>query len=542
MSDVDAPASDIWVGVSASVRGASHVRTGLVNQDAVQIAPAPAGSTCSVAAVADGHGGARYVRSDVGARMAVSIACQLGLEAGRLLGRTASPTSIEAHLQQRLIPDVVGRWQAAILEHAAANPFTAAESHVASAPLGTDDPLIAYGCTVLVALVATEWVALVQIGDGDVITVDRDGTVRAPVPGDDRLVGGETTSLCLPTATDDARIAVLGNDAELVLLATDGYGNSFASDDWMQEIGSGFASLIAANGLASIAERLPAWLAESAEASGDDVTAALMTRSTAGPERPAANVGDRELAPGGTALLSVRDTPGGSAGRAAPADDVLSTGGRPRRSWRGPAAAALIAAVVGLGVGWLAADARTSPTASAGTDGSTSTSSSTIPTSSSTTTPQGEQPEQATSPSDPAAESQIEKITIVAPSLFVSQIIEFSPDANSPDPVSLGSVTGPVPTTQLYAGRAVWSIDGNGRLLRRTSAEGATRTVVRDVAVGGMTASGDHVWIISADGTQLRAVDLDGQPVGAWTNVVPGDTGPFEQVANPGQSGQGERG
>ena len=49
-------------------------------------------------------------------------------------------------------------------------------------------------------------------------------------PGDDRLVAGETTSLCLATAADDFRHAFLPASAEpdLVLLATDGYGNSFA--------------------------------------------------------------------------------------------------------------------------------------------------------------------------------------------------------------------------------------------------------------------------------------------------------------------------
>ncbi|HEY4609378.1 MAG TPA: protein phosphatase 2C domain-containing protein, partial [Ilumatobacteraceae bacterium] len=58
-----------WAAVTASVRGASHERNGKPNQDAVRVVQAKGSTPGLVAAVCDGHGGDRYVRSDVGSRL-----------------------------------------------------------------------------------------------------------------------------------------------------------------------------------------------------------------------------------------------------------------------------------------------------------------------------------------------------------------------------------------------------------------------------------------------------------------------------------------
>ena len=66
--DLVTTTSGRWAAATASVRGASHERDGKPNQDAVRVVQVVGKTAGLVAAVCDGHGGNRYVRSDVGAR------------------------------------------------------------------------------------------------------------------------------------------------------------------------------------------------------------------------------------------------------------------------------------------------------------------------------------------------------------------------------------------------------------------------------------------------------------------------------------------
>ena len=142
---------------------------------------------------------------------------------------------------------------------------------------------MAYGATLLVAVVGDSGVRLAQIGDGDAL-VRSHGFATRPVPGDDRLAA-KTTSLCLDSAADDFRYAVLPASAELdlVLLATDGYGNSFAAQDWWHTLVGDIAWYVDVHGFDEFSTRLPDWLAESALVGGDDATAAVLIRKLAAP-------------------------------------------------------------------------------------------------------------------------------------------------------------------------------------------------------------------------------------------------------------------
>ncbi|MDQ2677606.1 MAG: protein phosphatase 2C domain-containing protein [Actinomycetota bacterium] len=528
-----------WTGVSASVRGSQHVRTGLVNQDAVQVVALDAGVPLSVAAVADGHGGVRYVRSDVGSKLAVSIACRLGADAGRSLGAAPTVAAAQAHLRTQFVDALIEQWRAAVFDHVATHPFTADESVTAGVELVDADPLIAYGCTLLVSVLAPEWVAFVQIGDGDVVTVDRDGRATAPVPGDARLVGGETTSLCLPTARTDARIAVSVPPPEMVLLASDGYGNSFASPAWMQETGSGFAEILRTSGLDDIIDRLPGWLAESAEAGGDDVTVALMVHG-ATPARgfldgrsagsaivtpPAAS--GRADAPATGPVGAVAASAAGSSGvRASAPPSGAGAAPAPRR--RGALIALVLAGVlIGAAAGWFAA---------AGTSESTTT-----------TTAPAEPTEQPTTSTTVATPGQSPVVTaevpgadgpasIVAPPFLLPgvQVIEFDPAAGADaTPTRVARLDGATvrPVSALFAGGALWTIqEGTGRLRRQESPDGGPRNVsLKGEAVGGLAAAGNRVWVVRADGTALAAVTFDGQLDGGWQPVIDARDGEWLQ-------------
>ncbi|HET9730687.1 MAG TPA: protein phosphatase 2C domain-containing protein, partial [Acidimicrobiia bacterium] len=198
-------ATAAWRAVSGSVRGSSHVRSGAPNQDAAKVVAFERPTTGVVAAVADGHGGERYVRSDVGARVAVDVAC----ETARVWAAASAALpkrAMLASLRDELAPEIVARWRADVDQHVQDAPFDDDEL----ARLRDDsDPRIAYGATLLMAIAIDDCIALAQLGDGDIIVVGGGDAVHQPIAPDDRLIGGQTTSLCLSTAEDDFRYAVV---------------------------------------------------------------------------------------------------------------------------------------------------------------------------------------------------------------------------------------------------------------------------------------------------------------------------------------------
>ncbi len=345
-----------WHVATASVRGSAHGTDG-PNQDAVATAsidiagPDPA----CVAAVADGHGGSRYVRSDRGARLAVRLAVDR-LTAATITNPLAPPEDI---LREQL-PELVEEWMRAVHADVRQHPFTPEERSRA----GTDlepQPVIAYGATLVVALVNKGVVGLAQLGDGDLAVRLSDGRCLRPVPGDRRLVGGETTSLCLPTAGADFRFASLGGNesVEIVLLATDGYGNSFAEEEWWPEVLNDISGFVDARGTRDLSKHLPEWLSESALIGGDDVTVAVLARRG---QNTTSSIGVRDA--GAKDEDSIPGEPGDT-GEPAPSQDTVlnpSTSTRratlpdraprhrPSRIWIGGIAVLLLALAVILGV------------------------------------------------------------------------------------------------------------------------------------------------------------------------------------------------
>ncbi|WP_028050071.1 PP2C family serine/threonine-protein phosphatase [Cellulomonas sp. URHD0024] len=257
-----------WEVVGASVRGAAHERDGRPNQDAFAALPLPDGGVA--VAVADGHGGKRYVRSAAGSRIAVEVASRLAVQ---VFARRHSHRELDL---RALAAAIVDEWRTRVLRDLDENPFEPGES-IDGVDL-SGSPLVAYGATCLLAVVCAHGATLLQLGDGDIVVLD--GTaVSTPVPGDGRLVGGVTTSLCTGTAAADTRCAVLADrDVSLVLLATDGYSNSFADDDWSDQVLPDIARRIRADGASAVATDLPGWIAESASVGGDDTTVVVLAR------------------------------------------------------------------------------------------------------------------------------------------------------------------------------------------------------------------------------------------------------------------------
>lgn len=275
-----------WQALHAGVRGAAHIRSGAVNQDATSIWQATPHGLPLVLAVADGHGGAAYTRSHIGAAYAVKIA--LRVLARDLLPRLIQPgvppdlTQLKRICDEWLPKVLVRSWQERVQRFTRRYPFAPAELSLLSTK-GAEEPadsLTPYGATLIACLLTEQFYLYLQLGDGDILTVAGDGTVSRPaLPVDARLLGNETTSLCMANAADSVRLAfqpVLGEPPALVLLATDGYANSFVDGASFEQVGADLLAAIRADGPAAVGEALPDWLAQtSAAGSGDDISVAL---------------------------------------------------------------------------------------------------------------------------------------------------------------------------------------------------------------------------------------------------------------------------
>ena len=251
-----------WFAGGDSVRGAAHYAEGLPNQDAIAFANAPV----PVVAIADGHGSPQYVRSDVGAEIAVAVAVEI-------LPEFVGAALDDEPLRTRVADRIVASWTERVLAHLAAHPFLKSERDVAFG-----DPLYAYGATLIAVAVDDGKLLGVQIGDGDLLVHDH--ATQRLFERDPRFVMNGTTSLCQPDAREELRAT--RRDAPpgtLVIAATDGYANSFVSDRDFVQIGDDYAAMIRQDGFAGVLGRLPEILAETTrDGSGDDITVGILYR------------------------------------------------------------------------------------------------------------------------------------------------------------------------------------------------------------------------------------------------------------------------
>ena len=274
-----------WQVITGSARGAAHRASGQPNQDAVASQDGPG----VVVAIADGHGHIRHFRSADGAALAVDVACRAASQAVAGLAADTTGDKEAERAGQELARAVVSGWRSAVAAQLEARPYTVEEQFILDR--SADTPVVPYGSTLLVAVIAAQWLVCAQIGDGDMLAVRPDGSSFAPVPGDDRLDGRRTTSLCQPDALASFRTGV--HDLRQVplaalLLATDGYGNAQADEPWPPSVGRDLAELAACCDRHWFGQEVPGWAERcaSAEGSGDDATIALAAaRYRAGPGR-----------------------------------------------------------------------------------------------------------------------------------------------------------------------------------------------------------------------------------------------------------------
>lgn len=341
-----------WKVSGSSVRGFSHIRNGLPNQDALKWHPESGQGMPIVLALADGHGSA--ARAEDGARLAVDTAVQIFEEylaelpkplheiQGGLTekGAKLEPGELTAWkraAEENLPKMIERRWKKAVESHLQEKPLTPEETHTAVDNEGerakqklVAEPIRAYGTTLVSLLIADPLVICAQIGDGELLVVMENGTVSCPMPDNPLNMGNETASLCMPEAWRQIQIHFqLITDAlpTMFFLSTDGYRNAHgsgpASEEAFRRTAREFAHALQNGDPAEVFTELPETLNyASANGSGDDITVGLLWRPDAPklpPMEPSPSVAVQNGQGAATATADVGEAPLASATKA-PAD------------------------------------------------------------------------------------------------------------------------------------------------------------------------------------------------------------------------------
>ena len=226
------------IALDARCRGSSHVKENKPCQDSCE---SFADTYLGLAIVADGHGGEKYFRSDVGSHEAVF---RSKLFAYKLLKghidsfiKKKDETLLKKNFDL-LKSQIVSEWRQMVENHYKLHEITEKELEICKSigltkeNLEKDIPVI-YGSTLLIAGYIEKysfWFAL-QIGDGKCVVLKTDGTAFSPPDLENEKLGfGVTTSLCGKNAGAEFRYAFGFEKIAGICVMSDGLTDSFDTE------------------------------------------------------------------------------------------------------------------------------------------------------------------------------------------------------------------------------------------------------------------------------------------------------------------------
>ena len=256
-----------------SVQGFSHIRAEKPCQDwheTIQI-KTPA-ATYDIIAVADGHGSLSCPYSDDGSRLATRVFCDLLSQYSYAYDTAENLRLFLNEKKPELASKIVEMWSTKVQK------FHTDKGR--EPPTGIDDRqtiLRKYGTTLLGLLIAPTFVYAFQIGDGNIVYVDPDGT--EPLLEGDETLGVETWSMSSKDAWKKSHSKVINfatpqNQSHMYMLSTDGFANSYSTDNDFYLTCQAYFNEFMEHRDREVAQNLTNWLNETSEKGcGDDITA-----------------------------------------------------------------------------------------------------------------------------------------------------------------------------------------------------------------------------------------------------------------------------
>lgn len=261
-----------------TAQGASHKKKHIVCQDA---SDSYCDEHCAIAIVCDGHGGADYVRSDIGSRFACEVAKENIISFLRKVDIETLTHNTEVVLRQ-LTACIISDWNVSIRSHFDSNPLTEAEKSVISEKARKkyaqpDKIDSAYGTTLIAAAMTRDFWFGLHIGDGKCVAVDQGSRFVQPIPWDEKCFLNETTSICDSHALENFRHFFSRKLPVAIFIGTDGIDGCFKDNEQFynlyKTIICSFATTDFDQAYGELADYLPRL---SAKGSGDDVSIAAV--------------------------------------------------------------------------------------------------------------------------------------------------------------------------------------------------------------------------------------------------------------------------
>lgn len=256
------------VTLSEKVRGYSHLKSKVRCQDRYRVKKRPEGTIISVA---DGHGSKKCVYSHEGAEIATEVFCDILIDLCKTYSNDHEGLrQFLTRNREEVIPKkIVQQWRIRV------------ENHHLKKHGEEKFSFSLYGTTLLGLFITDDFYFAVQLGDGDIICVDRNNNTDYVIKPE-KLLGTETYSISSKDAWrfmqssmnffsgDRTRFPVL------FMVSTDGYSNSFLTGEEFMKSGGEYFKLIDTYGTVRIKENLKSWLREiSHDGCGDDIAMVL---------------------------------------------------------------------------------------------------------------------------------------------------------------------------------------------------------------------------------------------------------------------------
>ncbi len=275
----------LWRVIGHSVHGMSHIRRGHPNQDYISALAGKDGyGPPIILAVADGV--SSEARSELGAQFATESAIE---EIKELLSLKGSPKEIEEIIIKYGPKNIVSRWHTKVHEHYTKNPFDDKNLYEYYKKIQDLDsyikrkteqnkkyPASAYHSTLLCVVVTEHFIVCLQIGDGDICIIKKDGSLEKPLKDDTDTLGTETHSIGEKDAWDEFRAKSLEMEyIDYITVSTDGLSTSYKEPEkFLIEVGKWITEV----GIDKANEELEELLKTAAEKGGDDTTLGIICR------------------------------------------------------------------------------------------------------------------------------------------------------------------------------------------------------------------------------------------------------------------------
>lgn len=263
-------------GMAISKTGHSHIKKEKPCQDASIYVH---GRNYATVIVCDGHGGDKHFRSDLGSKIAVGACVESIDDFVKCIEKRNEKSKLPAMLEG-YGKHLIFAWRETIKKHYRNNPFSETEisgfSPEAIKEL-KDNPYIAYGSTLILAMTCKENLFIIKLGDGEV-RVCTDKGIISPVPNTDEFAFGKTKSLCNSDASAYIQCCIMPlSMVKSCVISTDGVINSFETEEHFNNFCETL-SIECKECIEELEKQLDDFLPKLTEqGSGDDVSVAILT-------------------------------------------------------------------------------------------------------------------------------------------------------------------------------------------------------------------------------------------------------------------------